>query len=299
MGERQSLKQLLEQGRVFAPCIWDCMSAKAAEMSGFKAALLSSGCMSFSMQGMPDMGLLTLDEVLMMTERITNISPLPLIVDAEDGYGDSPVHAYWTAKRLAKAGASAMTIDDTTGLRGWQRVMHGDQDAYEVVPVNEWLAKIKAAMDALEGTDCMVIARTEAMYKYGLDEAIERCMRAAEIGAPMTLVIGITNIEQCRKINEKVPGLKMYPDVFCHDGKPDVVLSEVEPLGFKLVTAHCLETGAMRGMVEYGTVNCQNESTLYSSQQGMGDKIPRTMDPFGKMKWVEMEAEYIRMFSKE
>ena len=79
MEKRQSLKQLLEHQRVFAPCIWDCMSAKAAEMSGFPATLLSSGCMSFSMRGLPDMGLLTLDEVLMMTERITNVSSLPLI----------------------------------------------------------------------------------------------------------------------------------------------------------------------------------------------------------------------------
>ena len=298
MNSNTTLKQLLKEGRVFAPCIWDCMSAKAAEMAGFKATLLSSGCMSFSMQGMPDLGLLTLDEVLMMTERITNISPLPLIVDAEDGYGDSPINAYMTAKRMAKAGASAITLDDTTGLRGWQRVLSGQQAEYEVVPMNEWLAKVKAAVDATEGTDCMVIARTEAMYKYGIDEAIERCVRAEEIGAPMTLVIGLTNIDQCKKVNERVRGLKMYPDVFSHNGKPDVILSEVEPLGFKLVTAHCLETGAMRGMVEYGIENCRNENTLYSQEQGMGDKIPMTRDPFGKMKWIEMENEYIKMFQE-
>lgn len=298
METKVTLKSLLEKGRVFAPCIWDCVSAKAAEMSGFKAALLSSGCMSFSMLGLPDLGLLTLDDVLLMTERITNISPLPLIVDAEDGYGDSPVSTYWTAKRLAKAGASALTLDDTTGLRGWQRIVGGQQAGYDVVPVNEWLAKVKAALDALDGTDCLLIARTEAMYRYGLDEAIERCVRAAEIGAPMTLVIGLTNIEQCRQINERVPGLKMYPDVFVHDGKPDVVLSEVEPLGFRLVTAHCLETAAMRGMVEYGTENRKNESTVYSVSQGMGDLIPKGRDPFGKMKWVEMEAEYIKMFQQ-
>lgn len=255
MEKKVTLRQLLDEGRVFAPCIWDCMSAKAAEMSGFKAALLSSGCMSFSMQGMPDLGLLTLDEVLMMTERITNISPLPLIVDAEDGYGDSPVHAYCTAKRLAKAGAMAMTIDDTTGLRGYQRLIGGEKSGYDVVPVSEWLSKIKAALDALEGTDCMLIARTEAMYKYGLDEAIERCVRAAELGVPMTLIIGLTNMEECEKISARVPGLKMYPDVFSHNGKPDVVLSEVEPLGFKLVTAHCLETAAMRG--DGGVRNCE------------------------------------------
>lgn len=299
MEKRQSLKQLLEHQRVFAPCIWDCMSAKAAEMSGFPATLLSSGCMSFSMRGLPDMGLLTLDEVLMMTERITNVSSLPLIVDAEDGYGDSPVHAYTTAMRLAKAGASALMNDDTTGLRGWQRVMHGDQDAYDVVPLSIWLGKIQAAMDALEGTDCMLIARTEAMYKYGLDTAIERCRRATELGAPMTLIIGINCLEHCKKIHEKVPGLKMYPDVFAKNGVPDVELDDVEKLNFRLITMHCLETAAMRGMVEYGTANNRNQNTVYSTQQGMGDLIPKGMDPFGKMKWVELEQKYLEMFSSE
>lgn len=297
MEKRQSFRELIARQRVFAPCIWDCMSAKAAEMSGYPAALLSSGCMAFSLRGLPDMGLLTLDEVLMMTERITNVSPLPLIVDAEDGYGESPVHAYTTAMRLAKAGAGALMIDDTTGLRGWQRVMHGDQQAYAVVPRGIWLGKLQAALDALEGTDCMLIARTEAMYQYGLDEAIERCRLAAELGAPMTLVIGISNLEQCQRIHAKVPGLKMYPDVFARGGVPDVELDDVEKLNFRLITMHCLETAAMRGMVEYGTRNNQNQNTVYSTQQGMGDLIPKGMDPFGKMKWVELEEKYLRMFS--
>lgn len=254
--------------------------------------------MSFSMLGMPDLGLLTLDDVIMMTERITNMSDLPMIVDAEDGYGDSPIHAYCTAKRLAKAGAMAITLDDTTGLRGWQRLVSGDRSTYDVVPMNEWLCKIKAAMDALEGTDCMLIARTEAMYKYGLEEAIERCVKATELGAPMTLIIGLTNIEQCRQINERVPGLKMYPDVFSRNGVPHVVLSEVEELGFKLVTTHCLELPAMRAMVEAGAENAKNETTVYSDQMGLGAKLPKS-DPFGKMKWIEMEANYIKMFEKK
>lgn len=291
-----AFRELLAKERVFAPCIWDCMSAKAAEMSGFKAALLSSGCMSFSLRGMPDLGVLTLDEILMMTERITNISPLPLIVDAEDGYGDSPIHAFWTAKRLEKAGAAALMIDDTTGLRGWQRIMHGDMSSYEVAPLSIWLGKIQAALDALEGTDCMLIARTEAMYKYGLDAAIERCQRAAELGAPMTLIIGISNLDQCKQIHEKVPGLKMYPDVFARNGVPDVELDDVEKLNFRLITMHCLETAAMRGMVEYGTENNRNQNTVYSTTQGMGDVIPKGMDPFGKMKWVDLEQKYLDMF---
>ena len=296
INKNETFKELLNKERVFAPCIWDCMSAKASEMSGYKAAVLSSGCMSFSLRGMPDMGVLSIDETIMMTERISNVSPLHLIVDAEDGYGESPINAYWTAKRLAKAGASAIMIDDTTGLRGWQRIMHGDMSSYEVTSRQVWLSKIKAALDALEGTDCMLIARTEAMYKYGLDEAIERCLEAEKLGAPMTLIIGIRNIEHCKKINEKVTGLKMYPDVFAKNGIPDVELEDVDKLGFRLVTMHCLETAAMRGMVEYGTMNFRNQNTVYSTREGMGEFIPKGMDPFGKMAWIDLEQHYIDEF---
>lgn len=291
--------ELIKKERVFAPCIWDCMSAKASEMSGYKAAVLSSGCMSFSLRGMPDMGVVTLDETIAMTERITNVSPLHLIVDAEDGYGESPINSYWTAKRLAKAGASAIMIDDTTGIRGWQRIMHGDMSSYEVTKRSEWLGKIQAALDALEGTDCILIARTEAMYKYGIEEAIERCVEAEKLGVPMTLIIGLRNINHCIQVNEHVKGLKMYPDVFAKNGIPDVELDDVEKLNFRLITMHCLETAAMKGMVEYGTMNFRNQNTVYSTSQGMGDLIPKGMDPFGKMKWIDLEEKYLEMFKEE
>ncbi|MGN1217455.1 MAG: isocitrate lyase/phosphoenolpyruvate mutase family protein, partial [Phocaeicola sp.] len=232
-----------------------------------------------------------------MTERITNVSPLYLIVDAEDGYGESPINSYWTAKRLAKAGASAIMIDDTTGIRGWQRIMHGDMSSYEVTTRGEWLGKIQAALDALEGSDCMLIARTEAMYKYGIEEAIARCIEAEKLGAPMTLIIGLRNIDHCIQVNKYVKGLKMYPDVFAKNGVPDVELNDVEKLNFRLVTMHCLETAAMKGMVEYGTMNFKNQNTVYSTSHGMGDLIPKGMDPFGKMKWIDLEEKYLEMFS--
>ena len=89
----KSLKKMLEEKQVFATCIWNYMSARAAEKAGFEATLLASGPLSANKIGYNDLGLVTLDEFVWETERITNRSTLPLILDAENGFGDSPLHA--------------------------------------------------------------------------------------------------------------------------------------------------------------------------------------------------------------
>ena len=116
-----SLQASLATEQVFAPCIWDCFSARAAELTGYHATLLSGGALGFSASGVPDIGLMTAEELIWATERITSYSPLPLVVDADDGYGETSLNAYRTTARLVRAGAMAVTIDDTTGVRGYER----------------------------------------------------------------------------------------------------------------------------------------------------------------------------------
>lgn len=113
-----TLRELVAKEQVFAPCIWDCMSARAAEAAGFKATLLSGGAFSGSVCGLPDIGLITADDLVRETEYIAACSPLPCIVDADDGYGEGPLNAYRSTARLVKAGAMSLTVDDTTASRG-------------------------------------------------------------------------------------------------------------------------------------------------------------------------------------
>lgn len=306
--EKLILKELLAKEQVVAPCIWDCMSAKAAELSGYKALMLSSTCLANSMLGMPDFGLMNVEEVIYAVERIARTSPLPVILDGEDGYGDSPLLVYRNVQRLAKAGAQAITIDDSTSARGWERFLYGESPlntyrmttrlikagaagmtlddstgirgyervivggAHPIMDEEIWLAKIRAAKAAIDAqeSDFLLIARTIVLRKQGIDAAIERCQRAMAAGADMTLVIGLNNLEDCKRIAAEVPGWKMYPDIATTNGKADVDVKDIVPLGFNLITMHYTEYGAMWGMMYYGMENFKNENTVFSDVHAMG-----------------------------
>jgi methylisocitrate lyase len=178
--KKTTLRELLEEEQVFAPCVYDCISLRCVELAGFKAALLSSGAYAYSMCGIPDMGLLNPDELVWMTTRMTDTSPLPIIVDADDGYGESPLNAYRTVLRLAKAEALAVTIDDSTGIRGWERQFNENEGPHQVVSREVFLSKIKAAVEAVKNTDCMVIARTEALVsQFAMEKTAARDARAS------------------------------------------------------------------------------------------------------------------------
>lgn len=292
MEKRTTLRELVAQKQVFAPCVWDVISANAAEQAGFEATLLSGGALAEWVYGMPDIGLITSDDLVRATEHVCAASPLPCCIDADDGYGETPLHAYRTTLRLAEAGAMSLTLDDTTGFRGYNRwgmdLRSGAADGtmtHPTVSRRVWLAKVKAALDACADTDCMVIARTECKLQDGLDEAIERCLLARELGAEMTLIIGLMNQEEAEKVSENVPGWKMWPDVATTDGVPDVNLDDIEKLGFNFVTTHILEKTALAGMVDFGKHCLQERSMAYHDTHRMGlsdDQL--IMTPLGTMR---------------
>jgi methylisocitrate lyase len=294
--KKTTLRALLQQGQVFAPCVFDCISVRCVELAGFKAALLSGGAYAYSMCGVPDMGLLDPNELIWITTRMTDYSPLPIIIDADDGYGESPLNTYRTVYRLAKAGAMAVTIDDSTGIRGFERQFDDHKVPHQVVSREAYLAKIKAALDAVRGTDCMLIARTEALVTpAGMEEALWRCQAARKLGAEMTMVIGIHGMEQARLVSQRDPGWKMWPDVGATGGKPDVELTELDKLGFNLVTMHYTEKGAMFGMLDYGMHTIRDQSTVYIDEHDFDGWLPgkdhHVLLSYWK-KWLPMEDEF-------
>lgn len=296
--KRVTLRELVAKKQVFAPCIWDCFSAQAAEMNGYEATLLSGGALAGCVAGLPDIGLITADDLVRQTEYIAEFSPLPCIIDADDGYGETPLHAYRLTKRLANAGAMALTLDDTTGYRGYNRwgkeLRSGMADGtmtHPVVSRELWLSKMKASLEACAGTDCMLIARTECKLQYGLDEAIERCLRAIDLGAEMTLIIGLMNLEEAEKVARRVPGWKMWPDVMSRNCVPDVCLSDIEALGFNLVTMHIYEKAAMAGMLDFGRRVFDEKSTVYCDSFDLG-KHGDFSGPSHSKIWFEKEARF-------
>ncbi len=294
MKNENNLRKMLSEGYVVAPCIYDCLSARAAMLCGFKALMLSGCALAWSSVGVPDIGLMTVDELIAATDRITSSCPLPLIVDADEGYGESPLNTYRMTTRLIKAGAAGMTLDDSTGIRGYERLLA--RSPHPVMDEDVWLAKVRAARAAIDaqGSDFLLIARTIVMVKGGLDAAIDRCKKAVEAGADMTLVIGLNNMAACERISKEVPGWKMYPDITTTNGKADVDVKDIVPLGFNLITMHYAEYGAMWGMMYYGQENFKNQNTVFSDNHAMGGlTMPDRLDQLAMdyQQWLALEKQ--------
>ena len=304
MEKRKTLRELVAEKQVFAPCVWDLMSARAAEQAGFEATLLSGGALAEWVCGLPDIGLITADDLVRATQYITAESPRPCCVDADDGYGETPLHAYRLTQRLVEAGAMSLTLDDTTGYRGYNRwgmqLRGGAPDGamtHPAVSRKVWLAKLKACLEACSGTDCMPIARTESKLQYGLDEAIERCLLAQELGAEMTLVIGLRTLEEGTEVAKYVKGWKMWPDVMAPGGVPDVNFEDIEKLGFNYVTAHCITKGASYGMTSWGKRVLEDKSTVFCDEHELGstEEEAARCDLFQVKhdgQWFQREAKY-------
>jgi methylisocitrate lyase len=282
---KKMLRELLQKAKkcIVAPCVYDCASARAVELVGFKAMMLSGGELSLAMNGVVDYGFTNLTDIEWMVSRLSQASPLALAVDIEDGFG-GPLAVYRTCKRLAKAGAHAVQLEDSSGM----------EETTDLLPAEDYYAKVKAAVAALKGTGCMLIARTNADPATQLDEGCARCNKAVGLGADMTTVVKLSNLKDARYVARKVPGWKMYPDVKGRDGVPEVTTDEVYALGFNFMTMHYLLKAAMDGMLEHGKRNFKQQGNLYTCDKKdatgiMADSATPLFDP---QSYMELEARF-------
>ena len=282
---KTSLLQVLKEADrcVVAPCVYDCASARAVEMVGFPAMMLSGGEVSAAMNGVIDYGFTNLTDLEWITSRISQTSGIPLAADIEDGFG-GPLAVYRSARRMAAAGAKALQLEDADDM----------EESTRLLPREKFYEKVRAALAALEGTDCFLIARTNADPATELDEGVERCRKAVELGAQMTTVVKLTNFEDARYVAERVPGWKMYPDVGGRDGAPEVTVEEIYPLGFNLMTTHYTLKAAMDGMLEHGRRNFAQQGSLYTCDKAdatgvMGMSASPLFDP---QAYMELEASF-------
>ncbi|WP_070887776.1 methylisocitrate lyase [Pseudomonas argentinensis] len=152
--------------------------ALLAQRAGFKAIYLSGGGVAAGSLGLPDLGINTLEDVLIDVRRITDVCDLPLLVDIDTGFGPSAFNIERTIKSLIKAGAAAAHIEDQVGAKRC-----GHRPGKEIVSCEEMVDRVKAAADARTDPDFFLIARTDAIQAEGVEAAIERCQRYVEAGA--------------------------------------------------------------------------------------------------------------------
>ncbi|GAM05099.1 isocitrate lyase/PEP mutase family protein [Novosphingobium sp. MBES04] len=282
---KKSLQELLETTEkcIVAPCVYDCASARAVELVGFEAMMLSGGEVSIAMNGVIDYGFSNLTDVEWITSRISQTSAIPLAADIEDGFG-GPLAVYRSARRMAMAGAKALQLEDASDM----------EDSTGLISRDKYMEKVKAALAALEGTDCFLIARTNADPETNMEEGCIRMAMAHELGAKMTTVVKIGTYEHAKHVAEKVPGWKMFPDVRDIDGKPAVTADQIYPLGFNFMTMHYTLKAAMDGMLEHGLKNVAQQGCHYTCQKEdatgvMGMSATPLFDP---QSYMELENSF-------
>jgi methylisocitrate lyase len=178
--------------------------ARLAERTGYKSIYLSGGGVAAGSLGIPDLGISTLDDVLTDIRRITDVCPLPLLVDVDTGFGASAFNIARTVKSLIKTGAAAMHIEDQVGAKRC-----GHRPGKELVSKEEMADRIKAAVDAKTDPHFVVMARIDALAVEGLERAIERAIACVEAGADAIFPEAMTELSMYRKFADavKVPVL--------------------------------------------------------------------------------------------
>lgn len=224
-GMAEKVRDMLAQPGVvqLAGC-YDVLSAMCLEQAGFPAVFLSGYGVAASLLGNPDIGLTSLSETSMMTRHVSNRVRVPVIVDADNGYGNED-NVVRTVHELEQGGAAGLVLEDQVMPKRC-----GHAGGKQIVPLPAYMRKLEAAISARR-TPLVIVARTDAL---DLDEGIARAKRFHAAGADLLLIDGIKSLEGLRRVGREVPGLKQVNLIY-GGVTPMLPVDELHELGFKVV----------------------------------------------------------------
>lgn len=210
------------------PGVYDALSAKIAARSGFEVIFITGYSLSASLLAEPDFGLITQTEVIEAARRICAVAGIPVIVDADTGYGNA-VNVMRTVDDLLRAGAAGMFLEDQV----WPKRC-GHMKGKQVIALDEYLKKLQAAIAAKSGREFFIVARTDARQALGLDEAIRRGVAFKAAGADAVFIEAPESKEEMKEIAAHVPG-PLVANMLERGVTPLMVPSELKALGYDLI----------------------------------------------------------------
>jgi len=258
----QLRQQLHESNLVVAPGVYDAFGALLAERAGFKALYVSGASLSYTRLGRPDIGLMSMHEVVQCVSYIRERTELPLVVDADTGYGNA-LNVKRTVALLERAGASAVQLEDQTSPKRC-----GHLSGKSLIPAGEMAGKIRAAIDARRSSETLIVARTDAIGVDGLPSAIDRAETYIEAGADVLFVESPRDLAELRAIGKTFGSrIPLVANVVEGGRTPELSAQELRALGYKLVIfpgglvravataaeryfANLMEKGSNRGLRE-------------------------------------------------
>ncbi len=247
-------KYILDDEILVMPGAHDVLSAKIIESVGFKAVTIGGYASTAALLGRPDGSLLTMTEMIDYMERMADAVDIPLFADGDTGHG-GVLNVQRTVKKIEKIGAAGMFIEDQLFPKRC-----GHMEGKQVVDRAEMVAKLKAALDARTDEDFVIMARTDALAIYGIDEAIERANLYRETGADMIFIEAPTSIEQMRRINKEVNAPTLANNL--EGGKSPLLPAKVlEEIGYNVVVFPVAATYAIARAVTDLMTEIKNKGT--------------------------------------
>ena len=254
--------------------------ALLAQQAGFKAVYLSGGGVAAGSLGVPDLGITGLEDVLIDARRITDICDLPLLVDVDTGFGPSAFNVARTTKSMIKAGVAAMHIEDQVGAK---RCGHRPNKA--IVPADEMIDRIKAAVDARTDESFFIMARTDAIANEGLDAAIERASKYIEAGADGLFPEAAITLDMYSAFVKALPNVPILANLTEFGQTPLFTTDELREVG---VAMTLYPLSAFRA-ANKAALNVYNSLRQNGTQSGVVDTMQTRMELYASIGYQAYE----------
>ena len=285
MNTKQRLKQLVEaRNGLIVPGAFNALSARVVADLGFQAIYVTGAGVTNMWFGMPDQGFMGLHEIAEHTARIRDAVDVPLIVDADTGFGNA-LNVVHTVRTLERAGADCIQLEDQVAPKRC-----GHFAGKEVISTEEAVGKIKAAADARRDPDFLIMARTDAAATHGFEAAVERAQKFAEAGADILFVEAVTRAEEVRALPRRLAKPQLMNMVI--GGKTPIFnAGQLGELGYGIVLyANAALQGAVAGMQKALTVLRDEKEVQESS--GLVTPFAERQRLVGKPAWDALEKRY-------
>jgi methylisocitrate lyase len=225
-----SIFELLSRNQpLVGPGIWDALSAKIAQRAGFEMAFLSGYGLSASLLGEPDFGLITQTQMMDAAARICAAVDIPIIVDIDTGYG-GPFNVERSIDTLVRVGAAGCFLEDQVFPKRCGHMEHK-----QVVAVEEYVPKLRAALRARAHAKFHVTARTDALAVHGIEEAIRRAKLYRDAGADAVFIEAPRSVDELRRIRDEVRDVTLVANMVERGKTPILPVAELHSLGFSIV----------------------------------------------------------------
>ena len=286
MNTKQQLKALAEARRgVIVPGAFNALSARVVADLGFEALYVTGAGVTNMWFGLPDQAFMGLTDIADHTARIRDAVELPLIVDADTGFGNA-LNTHHAVRTLERAGADCIQLEDQVSPKRC-----GHFSGKEVISTDEMLGKIKAAVDARRDPGTLIMARTDACATQGFEAAVERAQRFGEAGADILFVEAVTTADEIRALPRRLADRPQLMNMVIGGKTPIFSADELAGLGYGLVLyANAALQGAVAGMQKVLTV-LRDERRV--------DEDPAMVAPFAerqrlvcKPQWDALEKKY-------